>query len=311
MRISGMLIAALALAGCVGEAGDGRDDSFMTAEETASLDAQQQQAILALANVATEEELMGEAGFGALPSGPDAIRSIMEFRAGPDGLPDTSDDQLIDSLATLDAIPWVGPNAIGLLLGWAFSPSYDAGYGLPFFLSHSATLSDVSAVKTDSFVLGGLARPVLTTLDVFVYGRNPDAVVVDVVFYDEYRVAQLRARNFAAPDGTFLIQAASEVAGPPVYTTCGWGICAVQNIGLRSFQVAGAITAPSQIVISSYSAAGVNGARYVELTRNPFFVSGYWFSVLPQTIEYHNTLPLTGVLWYRGFGWTPGIGFTL
>ena len=50
-----------------------------------------------------------------------AARNIVAHRDGPDGFADTSDDDLFDDLAELDAVPYVGPSALRRLLELAQS----------------------------------------------------------------------------------------------------------------------------------------------------------------------------------------------
>lgn len=47
-----------------------------------------------------------------------AAEAIVAHRDGSDGLLGTADDDPIDDMAELDAVPWVGPSAFGKLLEW-------------------------------------------------------------------------------------------------------------------------------------------------------------------------------------------------
>lgn len=47
-----------------------------------------------------------------------AAEAIVAHRDGPDASLGTADDDPIDDLAELDAVPWVGTSAFGKLLGW-------------------------------------------------------------------------------------------------------------------------------------------------------------------------------------------------
>jgi len=60
-----------------------------------------------------------------------AADAIVQFKAGADDELGTSDDRAIDSLAVLDAIPWVGTKAFGALLSFARAHGY-VGTADPF-----------------------------------------------------------------------------------------------------------------------------------------------------------------------------------
>ena len=44
-----------------------------------------------------------------------AAKSIINFRNGPDGIPNTTDDKQFNSVAQLDAVPYVGASTLNLL----------------------------------------------------------------------------------------------------------------------------------------------------------------------------------------------------
>ncbi|MBN1771227.1 MAG: 5'-nucleotidase C-terminal domain-containing protein [Deltaproteobacteria bacterium] len=48
-----------------------------------------------------------------------AAEALLAYRAGPDGVEGTSDDERFDSLAELDAVRWIGPHSFARLLGHA------------------------------------------------------------------------------------------------------------------------------------------------------------------------------------------------
>lgn len=68
-------------------------------------------AVLRVANEADPATLTGEVGLSARVAG-----NVARYRAGADGRPGTADDQRFDSLAELDAVPYVGPRAFARLL---------------------------------------------------------------------------------------------------------------------------------------------------------------------------------------------------
>lgn len=60
-----------------------------------------------------------------------AANNIAAYRRGDDELASTSDDETFDSLAELDAVPYVGPVAFGKLLSYATSNGYVAACAVP------------------------------------------------------------------------------------------------------------------------------------------------------------------------------------
>jgi 5-methylthioadenosine/S-adenosylhomocysteine deaminase len=50
-----------------------------------------------------------------------AAKSIMNFRNGPDGIPNTTDDKQFTSIAQLDAVPYVGASTLNLLRSYVAS----------------------------------------------------------------------------------------------------------------------------------------------------------------------------------------------
>ena len=111
---------ALALCGCGGaveapEPADGRDEAFFAGGKgDGGLSAAEVAAVLTLANTADFEELDD-----GVPLDRRAAEGIWTHRVGPDGVPGTADDDPFDTLAELDAVPWVGPAALQAMLAYA------------------------------------------------------------------------------------------------------------------------------------------------------------------------------------------------
>ncbi|HUH03932.1 MAG TPA: hypothetical protein VML75_18175 [Kofleriaceae bacterium] len=84
----------------------GKADSPLTSAETAG--------VLRVANEAPLEVLDLD-----VPLDARAARGIVAHRFGVDGRPNTADDQRFATLEELDAVPWVGPVALGRLLAYA------------------------------------------------------------------------------------------------------------------------------------------------------------------------------------------------
>lgn len=112
-----LLVLSLTLpAACVDleDPGDGRDDSFARGKADSALSSAETAAVLRLVNRAGLAELDHE-----VPLDARAAAGIVGHRAGADGALDTADDDLFDTLAELDAVPWVGPRALERLLDYA------------------------------------------------------------------------------------------------------------------------------------------------------------------------------------------------
>ena len=93
---------------------DNRDDSFLSIEER-SVEAI---GVLVVANTVGDEALRDNPpdGVGLSERGVD---NLIYLRLGDDGLPGTEDDGHLDTLAELDAVPFIGPIAYEKLLAYA------------------------------------------------------------------------------------------------------------------------------------------------------------------------------------------------
>ena len=118
MRIA-PLLCVLAVSGCVDPAGieDGSDDTFAAADGKADapgLTEAEASAVFALASSSTEAVLRDEVGLSAR-----VAKNVAGYVAGKDGRRGTADDQAFDSLDELDAVPYVGANALAALVAHA------------------------------------------------------------------------------------------------------------------------------------------------------------------------------------------------
>lgn len=84
---------------------DGRADGSGLEEGTAAACG-----VLRLADQADLATLRSTAGLDTA-----AAEALLAYRAGPDAVEGTSDDRRFDSLAELDAVPWIGPRALARL----------------------------------------------------------------------------------------------------------------------------------------------------------------------------------------------------
>jgi hypothetical protein len=93
---------------------DGKSDAFGIHEGTPDAEG-----ILELVNTAPRATLKDEVGLGAV-----ATDGLLKHRAGADGVDDTVDDDLFDTLVELDHVPYVGSTSFAKLLAFARSNGY-------------------------------------------------------------------------------------------------------------------------------------------------------------------------------------------
>src|SRR5262249_45137564 len=116
MMMLGSLLAVVACDPPAAE--DGRDDSFLHdgKSDTGGITEGSPQGVgvLRVANELTRSQLDNPVALATK-----AADNIVTYRLGDDGVAATSDDQRFDTLAELDAVPYVGPIAFGLMLDYA------------------------------------------------------------------------------------------------------------------------------------------------------------------------------------------------
>jgi hypothetical protein len=97
---------------------DGPNDSFLAGgkADSAGISEGSPEAlgVLALVNSADYTTLYKKARISSR-----AAHNILNYREGDDGVAGTADDQLFDTLAELDAVPYVGPATFNALLAYA------------------------------------------------------------------------------------------------------------------------------------------------------------------------------------------------
>jgi len=126
-RASVLALSLVSVAGCdASDAGpvDGRDDAFLVtgkADGAISEDSTEARAVLDLVNTASFAVLddSDEVGLDVR-----AADGIYNGRVGADGVADTDDDLPFETLAQLDAVPWVGPSAFRKLQEYALANGY-------------------------------------------------------------------------------------------------------------------------------------------------------------------------------------------
>lgn len=126
---SGRVLLILTLATAVGCSAfgddplDGAGDGFPSGKADGAIEAGTPEALAVLALVndpaVTFEELDDDARLHRT-----AAAGIIDYRNGPDLIAGTGDDERYDTLEELDAIPYVGPYALGQLLAYATERGY-------------------------------------------------------------------------------------------------------------------------------------------------------------------------------------------
>ncbi|MGH1341917.1 MAG: hypothetical protein ACRBN8_10220 [Nannocystales bacterium] len=94
--------------------GGGKADGANVPEPGSPLEA----AVLELANTASHATLDDSAANGNVGLDVRAANGIVARRAGPDGVEGTEDDTPFATLAELDAVPYVGPRALGRMVDY-------------------------------------------------------------------------------------------------------------------------------------------------------------------------------------------------
>ena len=115
LALCAALFAAPACGGD-GDVEDGENDSFGGKSDSLVEGSDEARAVLALVNDrgVAFEELDIDAGLSSR-----VARNIITHRDGADGAPGTSDDDLFDTLAELDAVPYLGSATLAQLLEYA------------------------------------------------------------------------------------------------------------------------------------------------------------------------------------------------
>jgi alpha-tubulin suppressor-like RCC1 family protein len=119
----GLYLAAVAIAGCTDLPDeDGRDDAFLAGGKSDVFGVEEGSpealGVLAVANTVAAETLLAAPPEGA-GLATRAIDNLIYVRFGDDETPGTPDDHTIETLAELDAVPFIGPVAFRKLLDFA------------------------------------------------------------------------------------------------------------------------------------------------------------------------------------------------
>lgn len=116
----GSLCGLLVVVGCAsnGEEIDGAADRYIVDGKADTGGIQEgtaeAAAVLHVASTWTASDLASDVGLAAK-----AVDNVIAYRNGDDETPGTTDDQAFETLAELDAVPFIGPVAFGKLLAYA------------------------------------------------------------------------------------------------------------------------------------------------------------------------------------------------
>lgn len=109
---------------------DGEHDAFVSEGKADSNGIEdgspEARGVLRVANEASLEVLDNSTRQGGVGLDRRAAENIVAYRVGDDGIAGTSDDERFDTLAELDAVPYVGPVAFRKLLAYADANGYTA-----------------------------------------------------------------------------------------------------------------------------------------------------------------------------------------
>jgi phosphatidylserine/phosphatidylglycerophosphate/cardiolipin synthase-like enzyme len=153
--------------GCTdGDVEDGENDAFPSGKADGGIDEGSPEAlgVLKLVNDGAETAATLKSGAGVSTR---VANNIVKHRDGADGVAGTADDDKFDTLAELDAIPYVGPATLNALLERARDKGYVAGgvkldvmfSPLPLANSHNARIAQ-------------LIRSAQHTVDVAIYSYS-------------------------------------------------------------------------------------------------------------------------------------------
>jgi DNA uptake protein ComE-like DNA-binding protein len=172
MRNALLFVATLSLAVCAADTDTDTDQ--VSAEVAGTPD---ELALLRFLNARTTEvaELDDQ-----VPLDARAAKNLIAHRDGPDGLSGSGDDNLFDSAAEVDAVPYVGPSAMDALIAYAVAGNwvnddelFGTFDGVPFTVEESraavtladtATVAKLKSIGLDSRAASGIvaARPITT-----------------------------------------------------------------------------------------------------------------------------------------------------
>jgi phosphatidylserine/phosphatidylglycerophosphate/cardiolipin synthase-like enzyme len=201
------LLSMVAISACMdmGEVEDGVDDGFPSGKADGGIDEGSPEAIgvLALVNDATmtAAKLKSEAGITTR-----AATNIVNHRRGPDGSVNTADDDKFDTLAELDAIPYVGPATLNALLEAARERGLVASGA-----KIDVVFSPQPAAESHNARIAQMIRNAEHSVDIAVYSYS-DAAIASALADAKQRGLKIRFLFETANDDRKLVDAAARAA---------------------------------------------------------------------------------------------------
>ena len=200
------LLSMIAMTSCVEpEVEDGADDGFPSGKADGGIDEGSPEAIgvLALVNDAsmTAAKLKAEAGITTR-----VATNIANHRRGPDGSVNTPDDDKFDTLAELDAIPYVGPATLSALL--------EAARGRGLVASGAkidVVFSPQPAAESHNARIAQLIGNAQRSIDIAIYSYS-DAAIASALAGAKQRGVQIRFLFETADDDRKIVDAVARAA---------------------------------------------------------------------------------------------------
>src|SRR5262245_43779121 len=155
------------ISGCTdGEVEDGEHDGFPSGKADGGIDEGSPEAIgvLRLVNDPAETAATLKSGAGITTR---VAGNIVKHRNGADGAVGTADDDEYDTLAELDAIPYVGPATLNALVERARELGYVAG-GVKLDMM----FSPLPAASSHNARIAQLIRGAQSTIDIAIYSYS-------------------------------------------------------------------------------------------------------------------------------------------
>ncbi|HEY5921025.1 MAG TPA: phospholipase D-like domain-containing protein [Kofleriaceae bacterium] len=187
------------------EVEDGENDAFPSGKADGGIDEGSPEAIgvLKLVNDAGESAASLKSGAGITSR---AAGNIVKHRDGADGAAGTADDDKFDTLAELDAIPYIGPATLNALLELA----RDKGYvgGTPKL---DAMFSPLAAANSHNARIAQLIRSAQHTLDIAIYSYSDAGIAAALKDRVEHGV-KVRFIFYTAAEDRKLVDPAARAA---------------------------------------------------------------------------------------------------
>jgi hypothetical protein len=242
---NGALVMCTLLAGCAGrtaDAGDGINDSFLASGKTDTGGIQdgtpEAAGVLQLANEATLAVLDNDVGLSSK-----AADNIVAYREGDDGQPGTGDDQTFDTLAELDAVPYVGPAAFKALLAYAKANGYITTDPPP------ASTSGGTSSGTPATTLSAMGQAAATCYEDF-NGWSQ--------YCPAWKGCDDPVERSTDKNGTVSLSVQCSLTGAALSCTVSSTLCAAGNWWIADHPMSGVVSADGSFVLEDQGKSGTD-----------------------------------------------------